>query len=212
MFKGPLFCDIYGNLCFENMMDNATIEEYCHCPMECNSISYSFSLVSIPFAPEAACPPQKDGHNLNDDGLFEAITTQDFLMKPFYQSKSPPQFVRKLFNLKNNVSYDDMDYCKNHLNKRAEVIFKMATDSMSVTVMSRRLSFFDKMSAFGEKKSEFATHCCNSTTYLLFYSRWNFRTVYWNQYTQYDGGSFLDPKIFHDNCQQEKSQKVIKIS
>ena len=52
--------------------------------------------------------------------------------------------------IKNNVSEDAQEYCKKNLQYRAELIFKMATDSVSVTVMSQRLSFFDKMSAFGK--------------------------------------------------------------
>ena len=68
-----------------------------------------------------------------------------------YAHKIPPQFERKLIEIKNNVSSDQVDYCKRNLQYRAMVIFRLATDSMSVTVMSSRLSFFDKMSAFGKK-------------------------------------------------------------
>ena len=67
-----------------------------------------------------------------------------------YAHKIPPQFERKLIEIKNNVSSDQVDYCKRNLQYRAMVIFRLATDSMSVTVMSSRLSFFDKMSAFGK--------------------------------------------------------------
>ena len=134
-----MFCDIYGNKCFDNAMNDVSIEEDCECPMECNSISYSFSLVSNPFNPEEMCP------NINKKG--------DYVMKEFYNKKFPPQFIRRLIQLKNNVSSDAQDYCKNNLQYRAEVTFKMATDSIDVTVMSRRLSFFDMVSAFGKNKN-----------------------------------------------------------
>ena len=76
-------------------------------------------------------------------------------MSPFYEHESPPKFVKKLADMKNNVShdydYDEMkESCKKNLQYRAEIIFQLATDSMSVTIMSRRLSFFDKLSAFGD--------------------------------------------------------------
>ena len=44
-----------------------------------------------------------------------------------------------------------MDNCKRNLQYRAEVVFKMASDSMSVTVISKRLTILDKMLAFGKK-------------------------------------------------------------
>ena len=130
-------------MCFEKNMKNSSYEETCDCPMECNTISYSFSIVSTPFDPEELCPYIFDGYM---NFLWRA---GDFLMRPFYENKSPPQVVRKMMKIKNNISDSAMDYCKKNLAFRAEVIFKIATDSMSVTFMSRRLSFFDKMSAFG---------------------------------------------------------------
>ena len=71
IFKDKVnFCDIFGNMCFESTMENSTVEEICDCPLECNSISYSFSLVSTPFDPNKMCPSGKN--------------TEDFLMNEFY--------------------------------------------------------------------------------------------------------------------------------
>ena len=133
-----MFCDIYGNKCFDDSMHNYfnTTKYNCLCPTECDSISYSYTTMSTPFDENELCPSFSE-------------YSEDFLMKPFYDNKFPPQFIRKLMKLKNNVSDDAQEYCKKNLQYRAEVIFKMATDTMSVTVMSPRLSFFDKMSAFG---------------------------------------------------------------
>ena len=126
---------MYGNMCFEKTMENVTIEEACDCPMECNSISYSFSIVSSPFVAEIMCP-SKSGK-------------EQFLMRDFYENKSPPQFLRRIIEYKTNYSSQEANYCTRNIQYRAEVIFRLATNSMSVTVISRRLSFFDKMSAFG---------------------------------------------------------------
>ena len=114
-----LFCDIYGNLCFEKSMNNVTVEDTCKCPIECDSITYSFSLVSTPFNPEELCP-----RKLPKD------PNKDFLMKEFYLNKNPPQFVRKLIEFKDNISSYPFDYCKTDIQYRAEVIFRMATDSI----------------------------------------------------------------------------------
>ena len=118
-------------------MENNPAEWVCDCPVECNTISYSFSIKESKQLSTDLCPsPQNAG---------------DFLMKPFYDNEFPPPFVKGLMKIKNPVNQDQdiQDDCKANLENRAEVIFKLATDTMAVTIMSRRLSFFDKMSAFG---------------------------------------------------------------
>ena len=102
--------------------------------MGCNELSYSFSFVSTRLDPDELCTEKGYGS----------------LMWSFYQNKYPPQHVRTLLKIKSNISDDAAEYCRKNLDYRAEVIFRMATDSMPVTVMSSRLSFFDKMSAFGK--------------------------------------------------------------
>ena len=47
-------------------------------------------------------------------------------------------------------SSDEEDLCKRLLPFRALVTFRLATDTVTVTTRTRRLSFFDKLSAFGE--------------------------------------------------------------
>ena len=131
--------------CFDDSMDKPNVEDKCDCPKECNFISYTFTTVSTPFNTNELCPSKS--------------YTDTFLMKPFYENKFPPQFIRKLMKIKNNVSDDAQDYCKKNLQYRAEVIFRMATDTMSVTVMSPRLSFFDKMSAFGRYSVRVSYQC-----------------------------------------------------
>ena len=125
-------------MCFEDSFQNVIIEENnCDCPMECNSISYSFTLVSTPFDPEGMCP-------------LQATKNNKFLMKEFYVNESPPIFIRNLIHFVDNSSVvSSKDLCMRNLQYRAEVIFRLATDTISVTVMSRRLSFFDKLSDFG---------------------------------------------------------------
>ena len=146
-----LFCDMYGNMCFESSMQNVTVELDCDCPLECDSISYSFSLVSTPFTAKEKCPRQLGSGS------------RDFAMQEFYENLYPPQFVRKLMrmmndkkmtrmmNNNNSTTVQEGDFCKRNIQYRAEVIFRLATNTLSVTVMSRRLSFFDKLSSFGKR-------------------------------------------------------------
>ena len=126
-------------MCFEDSMKNRTTQKTCDCPMECTSISYSFRVVSTKFEHKEMCGETNENSVMND---FDLVG-----------HKFPHQFIRKLIHLKNNsVSSKEVEYCKRNLKYRAEVIFMLATDSMSVTIMSSRLSFFDKMSAFGKYK------------------------------------------------------------
>ena len=117
-------------------MENVEIEKSCDCPMECNSISYSYSVVSTPFDPKEMCASYSDANSIP--------------MMEFQRKSSPPQFIRKLRQYKFNVTADEAESCHNNIQYRAEVIFRLATDSISVTMMSRRLSFFDQLSAFGK--------------------------------------------------------------
>ena len=127
---------MYGNKCFENSMKKGIAAEKCECPIECNSIIYSFSLISTPLDPLKMCPKN---------------TRVDDLMKPFYNNRFPHQFIRRLIYFKDNTtSSQEHHYCKKNIQYRAEIVFRLATNTMPVTVISRRLSFFDKMSAFGE--------------------------------------------------------------
>ena len=70
-------------------------------------------------------------------------------MKEFYTHKYPPTIVNKLIQFKYNISADDGDICLKNILYRADVTFSLATNTLPVTVMSRRLSPFDKLSAFG---------------------------------------------------------------
>ena len=101
--------------------------------MECEFLSYSSYYVSSPFNAEELCPRQQDG-----------------LMEEFHENKYPPQFVRNLKMFTgDNVTADEYELCKKNIQYKAEVTFLLATNTMSVTVISRRLSFFDKLSGFG---------------------------------------------------------------
>ena len=131
-----MFCDVFGNECFEKYMRNVHFEKTCDCPNECNTISYSYSIVSTPFDPIEMCPGR---------------ISSDFLMKNFYENKFPPKFIRKLMEFKTNVSSDDDDMCEKNIKYRAEILFTLTTNTLPVTVMSRRLSFFDKLSSFGRE-------------------------------------------------------------
>ena len=116
-------------------MKNISIEKTCNCPIECSSIGYSFSIVSTPFDSEGMCPRN--------------VGSEEFLMKQFYENQFPTKYVRKLIEFKKNVSSDEDENCKNNIQYRAEAIFRLATNTMSVTVMSKRLSFFEQLSTFG---------------------------------------------------------------
>ena len=114
-------------------MENVSITLGCGCPMDCDSVSYSYSIVSNPMSGEEECLAK------GKESVFEE----------FYKDPFPPMFISRARKFISNDSSDLTELCKRLLPYRAEVTFRLATDTVSVTVRSRRLSFFDKLSAFG---------------------------------------------------------------
>ena len=127
---------MYASLCFEESMKNFTLEKECDCPLDCNSITYSYSLVSSPLKEDELCQSN--------------IKSPTPLLTAFYGKPFPKYFIRQLRQYAKNISADTFDICTKYLKYRAVVIFQLATNDVSVTVTSRRLSFFDKMSGFGK--------------------------------------------------------------
>ena len=116
-------------------MGNVTYEEECNCPLECDALNYSYYYVSSPFDPVEMCPSN--------------ILTEDYLMKESYKNPMPSQLLRKMEKYAYNSTDDMEDLCRISIKYKAEVIFRLATNTMAVTLTSRRLSFFDKLSGFG---------------------------------------------------------------
>ena len=129
------FCDIYGNICFEGIMADESLERYCNCPMNCNRITYSFSYNSEKFDLEEIC--------------LGAAAKSNFLMKEFYQNPYPGHFIRNLRMFNKNETSDATEICHKNSQYRAKVTFRLATDYVTTTIKTRRLSFFDKLSGFG---------------------------------------------------------------
>ena len=75
-----------------------------------------------------------------------------FVSFEYANEESETYKLQQTVKFKFNISSDVEDYCKERLQHRAEITFKLASNSLSVTVMSRRLSFYDKLSAFGKKR------------------------------------------------------------
>ena len=116
------------------------------CPMDCNFISYSYSIISTPF---------KEAEHCSNDG-------KDSIFDEFYKNPFPPRFMTRARTFFFNESSRPSDQCAKYLPYRAEVTFRLATDTVSVTVRTRRLSFFDKLSAFGNYS------CVASRKHLLY--------------------------------------------
>ena len=75
-------------------------------------------------------------------------------MNEFNNNPMPPKMVSRIQNFLYPITpvediQRQLQECNFKKQFRALVIFSLATDTMTVTVTSRRLSFFDKLSSFG---------------------------------------------------------------
>ena len=82
-------------------------------------------------------------------------------MSEFYDKPFPKLCVRKLEKIIYNETDKAREICMKNIKYRAKVIFKLATNNIAVTVTSKRLSFFDKLSGFGR-------NCYNVTYKIVF--------------------------------------------
>ena len=67
------------------------------------------------------------------------------MMKPFYKEPMPPQLLNRMEFFAFNSTDDPREICKEKIKYQALVTFKLTTNTMSVTVSSRRFG-----SGFGE--------------------------------------------------------------
>ena len=178
------FCDIYGNICFDTIMSDKSLEKACNCPMNCNRISYSFSYNSERFDPEEIC--------------LGPSAKSDFLMKEFYENPFPNHFIRNLRKFNKNETSDAEEICKKNSHYRAKITFRLATDYVTTTIKTRRLNFFDMLSGIG---------IINSYILYFYYNNCDFRRnsgiVYWDKYSKCCGSCILDCQILHEMLQNK---------
>ena len=108
-------CDIYGNICFKDIFEKGGQNKSCDCPRECDSISYSYSLVSTPFDKKVLCSESKNNPQP--------------LMGEFYEHPFPNSFVTKLrFFTQNNVSDDPNVICEKNIQNRQKYLIGITSD------------------------------------------------------------------------------------
>ena len=135
-----------------------------------------------------------------DELCPKSVGSSDTLFKMFYLQPFPPTFITRAREFMYNESSRSSQSCRKFLPFRAEVTFRLATDTVSVTVRSRRLSFFDKLSGFGKNISELLADFF--TLSVKFY-RGNFGTVHWDEHPQHGGDCFLDSEIYLQHYENE---------
>ena len=152
--------------------------------MDCNSISYSYSIVSTPFKETELC----------------SKTGKDSIFEEFYNNPFPPSFMTKARTYFYNESSKPSDLCRKYLPYRAEVNFRLATDTVSVLVRTRRLSFFDKLSAFGNHIQKHKPILVASLIYI-FTIRGYPGPLHWDKYSQRGRGYFLAYQVLREEKQ-----------
>ena len=150
----PIVCDLYGNSCFHSEISEANVIEQCvkKCPSDCTTVRFSLNVQEIPLNLDLYCEDSKhDGmmlvNNLinSPDGFkdyfplihnYHALAANSTLA--FGYDETTIFEVRKML-------------CREIMATQVAVVkVRLESNKYMRTIMDRRLSFVDKLAAFGK--------------------------------------------------------------
>ena len=148
----PTICDLYGSSCFHYKMNEGKIIKSCTrvCPSDCEIIRFSINKEIEPIDVASYCEKSTYSGALLTKALFYSA---DGSTKDYYS------FVHNYFRMGNDTGIDDVygdreiywqKQCLEIMaNEVAIVKVRLETNKYMKTVKDRRLSFADKLAAFG---------------------------------------------------------------
>ena len=149
----PTICDLYGNSCFHSKMSEARVVKKCikKCPSDCEDVRFSVNKQVIPINLASYCKEYlQDGAELTKKLLQSGVNIPDFhpLVDEFYSMDKNDEL--------NITEYGEPFWkipCYEIMTKEIAVVkVRMEYSKYMKTIMDRRLSFADKLAAFGKEK------------------------------------------------------------
>jgi hypothetical protein len=180
----PVVCDLYGNYCFYRILRQPV--ENCNCLLDCNSIQFSLSEKEAPIDIDEYC---KDSHAVGrllvkakreagyNDLLYRYYRVPEMLaMNETYEDPDMSSLSAKWYNLCKKMMQDDI----------AVVSVRFESKKYVRTIMDKRVTFTDKLAAFG-KSLHISSSCPKYFNNILTFSfRRNVGPVHWNEHSKHD--------------------------
>ena len=143
-------CDVYGNFCFNQVQQQYQLSK--ECLPGCHQIQFTSYEVQEKLDPEVLCDPMRRTFENRLTDTFQTNTDQK-VTSLLYEIQTLQDWI--LQNNKFNESYD-LNKIKNKACKRllekdlAEVVVKFERKKFIRTLTSKRVTFPDKLGAFGK--------------------------------------------------------------
>ncbi len=129
-------CERRGDQCFRAQVTNPLVQEACECPRDCNSITYSYSVVSTPI----------DSHDAQM--CFSLSSARWMSNKLFVEDFFDP--LKKRHGLQMPwIQQDPTGSCQVIMSQVAVVQLQLASDSVTEVSRRKRVTFTDQLANLG---------------------------------------------------------------
>ncbi len=128
-------CDLWGKVCFENVIGNSTLSRSCDCPFDCTTTRYSYSYSSTTLDAKRFC-------NDDNNGLVAALSNDHAW---------PPKFIRRFEQITRGYDISEEVICEKNMKGIAIVKFQLASNVVNRIKKTFRVSYADQLSSIGLK-------------------------------------------------------------
>ena len=186
--KSPI-CDLYGNYCFEKIINSDNTWGNCSCLPSCHQVEFTYNEELNHLDPNEVCNDAV-GRRTVEMNIARRITNNGYnsLVYRYYKFKNWFPYT----STNDTLGYEEAWDLFANQKKLCEFMVKNQMAKVSVmferkkyvrTLTNLKVTFTDKLAAFGETlEFLFGTRC---SFQIFFISRWDPWSVYWNEYLEH---------------------------
>ena len=161
----PTICDLYGNSCFHSEISEANVIEHCvkKCPSDCATVKFSLNVQEIPLNLDLYCEDSMhDGMmlvnnliNSPDGQAADGFKDDYFPLIHNYHALAANSTLALGYD-GNTIFEVRKKLCREIMATQVAVVkVRLESNKYMRTIMDRRLSFVDKLAAFGKLNKHF---------------------------------------------------------
>ncbi len=142
--QNPLaICDFYGNVCFEEMMNENRMIENCDCPVDCNTVKFTINEKEVKIDPDDYCTMQ------DSRGLSLFVRSEKYTGSTLLYSY---QMLQKK-ELSNETEYNKIYHqCVQMMRENVALVsVNFGANTYMRTVMDKKFTFSDQLGSLGNK-------------------------------------------------------------